>query len=315
MMGNMTNATASKTFRIEPLGAFSLEASGDFIGGSHPAPADSASLGGVLHLAFSTDGDWRPVGVALTQTDGGTVHGEVFGAADPEAVRHQIARILSLDVDGCGWPDVGRRDPVVAELQRMFPGFRPANWANAYEAAAWSIISARINMRQAAKVKERISRELGHEVEIHGRRLWIFPEPARLAALESFPGLFGRKAEYLRELGRAAFRGELDTDALRALPAGEALARLRALKGIGEFGAQLVRLRAVGAVDELPTVESRLLAVTRVAYGLPAEPDEAWMRERARVWSPYTMWVCVCLRRTATGTAGMMHSRATGGEK
>lgn len=308
----MTSATGSKTFTIEPLGAFSLEVSGEFIGGWNPAPADSAAPGGELHLAFSTDRDWKPVGVALTQSDDGTVRGEVLGEADPEMVKHQIGRILSLDVDGRSWPDVGRRDPVVAGLQRMFPGFRPVNWANAYEAAAWSIISARISMRQAARVKERISRELGHGVDIHGRRLWIFPDPERLATLESFPGLFGRKAEYLREVARAALRGELDTDALRALPAGEALARLRALKGIGEFGAQLVRLRAVGAVDELPTVERRLLAVTRVAYGLPAEPEEDWMRERARVWSPYTMWVCVCLRRTAAGAGGMMHSRATG---
>lgn len=308
----MTTATGSRTFTIDPLGDYSLEESAGFIGGWHQAPADSPTPGGRLDLAFSTDDGWRPVGVCLTQAEDGTVRGDVYGEAQPESVRSQVARILSLDVDGRGWPEVGRRDPVVGKLQKMFPGFRPVNWSNAYEAAAWSIISGRVTMRQASAVKDRMSRELGHEVGVEGRQLWIFPEPARLAELESFPRLFGRKAEYLRALGRAALKGDLDTEALRALPEEEALRKLRELPGIGEFGAQLVRLRAVGAVDEVPTAEKRLLAVTRVAYGLAADPDPAKMRELARAWRPYTMWVCVCLRRTATGTAGMTHSRASG---
>jgi DNA-3-methyladenine glycosylase II len=308
----MTTTTASTTFAIRPLGDYSLEESADFIGGWHPAPADSSSPGGHLHLAFCTDDGWRPVGVCLTQAADGSVQGEVFGQADAQAVGRQVARILSLDVDGRDWPTVGRRDPVVGRLQQRFPGFRPVNWSNAYEAAAWSIISGRITMRQASAVKERMSRELGHQVDVHGHVMWIFPEPARLARLESFPGLFGRKAEYLRALGRAALEGHLDTEALRAMPAAEALAQLRRLPGIGEFGSQLVRLRAAGVVDEVPTAERRLAAVTRAAYGLPADPDAAKMAELARPWSPYAVWVCVCLRRTAGSGAGMQHSRAAG---
>jgi DNA-3-methyladenine glycosylase II len=186
------------------------------------------------------------------------------------------------------------------------------NWSNAYEAAAWSIISSRITMRQASAVKERMSRDLGHEVDVHGHAMWIFPDPSRLAGMASFAGLFGRKAEYLRALGRAALDGRLDTEALRAMPAAEALAKLRGLLGIGEFGAQLVRLRAVGAVDEMPTTEKRLAAAIRQAYSLSADPDEAKMMELSRAWRPYAMWVCVCLRRTAEDTPGMMHTRASG---
>jgi len=52
---------------------------------------------------------------------------------------------------------------VVARLLRMFPGFRPVNWSNAYEAAAWCLISSRISMRQGQGVKDRMSREIGHE--------------------------------------------------------------------------------------------------------------------------------------------------------
>ena len=296
-----------KTFQIDPVGPYSLEESAQFVGGWVRPSENGSSAAGHLHLAFLTDADWMPVGVCLTQNAGGAVQGEVFGDAEVEAVQRQVARILSLDVDGRGWSALAERDPVVATLQLMFPGFRPVNWSDAYEAAAWCILSSRITMRQAQGVKDRLCRELGHELSIHGHDMWTFPTPQRLARLESFPGLFGRKVEYLRALARAALAGELDTDRLRALPADQSLAALRRLAGIGEFGSQLVRLRALSAVDELPTAEPRLAAAVRTAYG-----PEIELVDVAGGWSPYTMWVCVCLRRATGGTGSMVHSRASG---
>jgi len=202
----MNMRMATKTFEIQPLGPYSLEESASFIDAWHQPPAEGTGGGGHLHLAFLTDDYWEAVGVCLTQDDSGVVHGEVYGGAGAAAVERQVARILSLDIDGRAWPEVGRRDPVVGMLQRRFPGFRPVNWSNAYEAAAWCVMSTRSNMRQAQAIKDRMSRELGHEVDLHGHRLWVFPEPSRLAGLESYRGLFGRKVEYLNRLGRAALR-------------------------------------------------------------------------------------------------------------
>jgi DNA-3-methyladenine glycosylase II len=65
---------------------------------------------------------------------------ESFGKAAPEAVRDHIRRILSLDVDGSGFPEVGVRDPVVGELQVRYPGLRPVLFYSPYEASAWAII-------------------------------------------------------------------------------------------------------------------------------------------------------------------------------
>jgi DNA-3-methyladenine glycosylase II len=300
------------TFEIEPQGDYSLEESANFIDAWHKAPADGSSEGGHLHLAFLTDHEWAPVGLCIKQSRTRTVRGEVYGAADPAAVRMQVARILSLDVDGRGWPEVGRRDPVVGRLQKMFPDFRPVNWSNAYEAAAWCILSSRIAMRQAQGVKERMCRELGHEVDIHGHDLWVFPSPSRLAKMGEFRGLFGRKVEYLKRLGDAALAGRLDTETLRAMPRDESLAALKSLAGIGEFGSQLVRLRALSAIDELPTTERRLLSVLQEAYGMPGEATIADLERLSEAWRPYRMWVCVHLRRMGGEGAGMMHSRAAG---
>jgi DNA-3-methyladenine glycosylase II len=300
------------TFDIEPLGDYSLRESGEFIGGWHEAPSDGSSPEGHLHLAFLTDRDWLPAAVCLTQDSSGRVTGQVFGDAPVDAVRRQAARTLSLDVDARGWPEVADHDPVVRRLEEMFPGFRPVNWASAYEAAAWSLISSRISMRQGERVKDQMSRELGHAVDIHGHRVYCFPAPEALTGLESFRGLFGRKVEYLNALGRGALAGELDTETLRAMPAADALAALRKLKGIGEFGSQLVRLRALSAVDELPTAEPRLLKAVRGAYALDHEPDIEELARIAEGWRPYRMWVAVCLRRSLADGAAMTHAQAAG---
>jgi DNA-3-methyladenine glycosylase II len=240
------------------------------------------------------------------------VHGTVYGVPPFGAVREQTARILSLDVEATGWPDVGGRDPVVGRLQKMFPGFRPVNWSNAYEATAWCLISSRISMRQGEVIKERMCRELGASVDIHGHRLYNFPGPETLAELKSFRGLFGRKVEYLNALGRAAMAGELDTETLRAMPQDEALDHLKRLPGIGVFGSQLVRLRALSAVDELPTAEPRLLEAVRVGYDLASTPTIDELAKIAEKWRPYRMWVAVSFRRWIGGGAGMTHSRAAG---
>jgi DNA-3-methyladenine glycosylase II len=308
----MSATTAGVTFDLEPRGLYSLKESAGFIDAWHEAPSEGGKSDGHLHQAFLCDGDWAPAGVCLTQDATGRVHGQMYGAAGSGAVRQQVARILSLDVDGVGWPAVAERDPVVGRLQKMFPGFRPVNWSNAYEAAAWCLISSRISMRQGQGIKERMCRELGSSVDIHGHRLYCFPSPKDLAELESFAGLFGRKVEYLNALGRSALAGDVDTEKLRAMSRADALAKLQELHGIGEFGSNLIRLRALSAVDELPSNEPRLMNAVRDEYGLAEVPDAAKLEQLAEGWRPYRMWVAVCLRRSMAGGAGMRHSRAAG---
>src|SRR2546422_7487629 len=110
----MMRKRAIRGFEIKPLGPYSLAESADFIGAWHQAPAIGRAARGHLHLAFLTDERWEPVGACVTENESGAVHCDVHGVADLAAVERQVARILSLDVDGRGWPDVGRRDRVVA---------------------------------------------------------------------------------------------------------------------------------------------------------------------------------------------------------
>jgi hypothetical protein len=41
---------------------------------------------------------------------------------DLDAAAGQVCRFLALDVDGRGWPQVGRRDPVIAAAQARCRG-------------------------------------------------------------------------------------------------------------------------------------------------------------------------------------------------
>ena len=282
------------TFELVPLGPFSLGAGAAFLEGFSPAAYRGAEAGH-LHLAFVPDGEEAAAGVCLRQPDG-TVAGEVFGEADPEAVRDQVARILSLDVDGTGFPEVGRRDPVVGQLQGRWPGLRPVGFFSPYEAAAWALIGHRTRIVQAARVKERMAAELGEAVDVHGDVRRAFPGPARLAALEGFAGLYGRKVENLRSLGEAAAVGRLDGARLRALPSDQALAELRRLPGIGDFSAELILLRGAADPDHLPLHEPRLCRGAAIAYGLEEPPDRAWLEERSEAWRPYRTWVVLLLR-------------------
>jgi DNA-3-methyladenine glycosylase II len=282
------------SFELVPRGPFSLAAARAFLEGFAPA-AHRAAGDGHLHLAFVPDGEEDAAGVCLRQPDG-VVVGEVFGDADHEAVPGQVARILSLDVDGTGFPEVGRRDPVVGGLQARWPGLRPVGFCSPYEAAAWALIAHRIRIVQAARIKARMAAELGQVVDVHGDRRPAFPGPARLAALEWFAGLYGRKVENLRELGQVAVDGHLDGVRLRALPRDRALAELKQLPGIGDFSAELVLLRGAGDPDHLPEHEPRLCRGAALAYDLDEPPDRPWLERRSEAWRPYRTWVVLLLR-------------------
>ncbi len=249
-------------FVLQPLGPYSLRASAAFLEGFAPAAYDGGEMAGHLHFAFVADGSEQSAGVCLRAQDS-TIVAEVIGEADPTVVRSQVARILSLDIDGLDWPLVGTRDLVMGRLQTRYPGLRPVCFFSPYEAAAWALISHRIRITQAARIKARLAEELGPAVELHGRTEHAFPGPSRLMQLETFPGLFRHKVEYLHQLAQATLEGKLEATFLRRLAPEQALEHLKTLPGIGDFSAQLILLRGAGEPDAPPKP------------GVPTAPGEA----------------------------------------
>ncbi len=205
------------TITLHPRGPFSLTAAAAFVEGFPGTRAERPPE--ALRYAWAVDGDWRTVQATLRQNDK-AVHAELAGRPAAQLARQaarDLEQMLCLDVDGTGFAALGEHDRVVGALQRRFPGLRPVLFYTPYEAAAWTIISQRIRMTQAATIKARLGDELGE----HG----AFPAPARLAQLSAPQrGLTDRKIDQLRTLAAAAEDGALTRERLRAMTYEDGLA-------------------------------------------------------------------------------------------
>ncbi len=265
------------------LGPWSLATSKSFWEGFAPAALESRdgpSEPQRLRSVFRVDGDWSRAEVKVTQRDG-TARVEVIGDGDLEAAAAQVCRFLSLDVDARGWPDIGLRDPIIADAQAQLPGLRPCGFHSPYEAAAWSVLSQRIRIVQAARLRDDL-------VSRHGDD-GAFPAPHALRDLDL--DLPGRKTEYLQAVAEAALDGHLDGAAVRSVDPHEAVRVVQGIKGLGPFSAELVVIRGANAPDAVPHHERRLEAEVKERYG----PDHA-LDDVSGAWRPFRTWAAVHLR-------------------
>ncbi len=265
---------------FEVLGPWSLQTSRRFWAGFTPAALAGQPAGPGLRTVFCAEGDWRRAEAEVTQA-GDTAHVVLAGDGDLDAAAVQVRRFLALDVDGRGWPEVGRRDPVIADAQAWLPGLRPCGFHSPYEAAAWSVLAQRLRIVQAARLRAELIARHGED--------GAFPPPHTMVRINL--DLPGRKSEYLRAVAEAAVDGLLDGAALRAVDPGQAIQRVQQVKGLGPFAAELVVVRGANAPDALPHHERRLHAEIAEQYG-PGH-DLAQISE---AWRPYRTWAAVHLR-------------------
>jgi DNA-3-methyladenine glycosylase II len=294
------------TFTIVPSGTYSLRESAEFGFGGRSADR----YDGVMRLAFCLDGYRSQVGVELRQDKAG-VHGVVHGsnAAELPAVRDQVARVLSLDQDATGFVEVGRRDPVIAALLEVAPGLLPPVFYSPYEAAVWSVISARRPAQQMAEVRRRLSEARGRVFELAGRQLAAVPTPAQLLEINEFAGLTPEKIHRLHAIAHKTLTGYLDTERLRHIGPDATTADMQNLKGIGPFYASLITIRAVGFTDVPPADEPMLRELVTQLYRLPEPCSRETFLEIAEAWRPYRTWAAVLIR-AASGRLGQPGSRA-----
>lgn len=83
------------------------------------AAAGGAQPTGRVRDKLDRSGTFAPVAVA-PRWDDGRLAGEVAGTGDVAAVSRQVARVFSLDHDGTGFQELGRRDPALAPILAAF---------------------------------------------------------------------------------------------------------------------------------------------------------------------------------------------------
>ena len=281
-------------FTITPDGPFSLEAASHF--GFGPNTGRPTYAGARMKLAFVTDDFRSHAFVTLNQEPDGELTGTVESDADIEIVVKQVRRILSLNASGTQWAAVGEKDPVLGAMQHEHTGLRPVSFHSPYEAAAWSIISARRQRAQGTIVRNRIAEQLGRVYGDGDDRLFAFPTPERLLQLDYVQGLEATKVERLHTVARAALDGQLDADLLLGMPTEQGMEHLMKLPGIGPMYGTLILLRGTGSVDAQTGVEPRLSTYLAHFYGLGAEASPDQITEIMDGWRPFRTWSAVLTR-------------------
>jgi DNA-3-methyladenine glycosylase II len=150
-------------------------------------------------------------------------------------------------------------------------------------------------MQQAARVTRELAERHGDALDVAGARVHATPRPEVLRTLDAVPGLGDEKVRRLHGIADAALDGALDVAHLRALGPDGARAALRSLRGIGEFWAAGIWLRACGVVDEFPA-EPRARAALALLHGRDADDPLDDLVEMLR---PYRMWTALLLRVAA----------------
>ncbi len=295
-MSRERDADQESVVQLAVRGAFDLDQSIGFGFGQREPGSER-----VMRLAFCLDGYERQVGVVVRQPSPDDLELQVFADAgtDLDAVAAQVARMLSVDVDGTGYDELAARDPVVGAVRQARPGLRPPLFHSAYEAAMWAVLSARQGHAQMARVRERLARDHGRVFVLAGEEVAAAPLPQDLLAVTEIPGLFAAKVPRLYAIAQAALDGRLDTARLRRLDPGDASRALQRLPGLGPFYSELVIVRALGHTDVLPTKEPRCRQIAGELLGAPAELSQTAFEDLAQAWSPWRTWVVVGMRAGA----------------
>jgi DNA-3-methyladenine glycosylase II len=290
-------------FELTPKGPFNLNAMNQYFGGWLSFGPDQSSIA----MSFPVEG-WRTSAVViLHQDEMGTIIGEVYGAGkDTQIAWRQALAVLSLDNDATGWVEVGKRDPVIGNLQNSYQFIRPVLFHSPYEAAAAFVIGHRISMQQGRNIRQAMAQEIGDKLPVGETTLHAFPRPQSLLELSNFKGVNDVKIQRLHGIAQAALDGILDRTYLRSMLVGQALEKLRGLDGIGEFFAQGILLRGAGLVDEVTDDDVTKEAV-QLAYKLQQRPDQKTVLNIAEIWRPYRMWATVLLHIWLRREAGGPH--------
>ena len=186
-----------------------------------------------------------------------------------EATRKRISFFLSLDDDLAPFYEIANTDKYFAPIVRRLYGLHHVKFPSLAEAACWAILTQRQAIPVARQIKRRLVERYGSHLTVNGVDYWAFPELAQLARLseQELTDVIKdqRRAGYLHGLVKAL--GEVDEEWLRTAPYEEAEQWLRTIKGVGEWSAGLILLRALGRMERMAMDLKPFLKIMPEVYG------------------------------------------------
>jgi len=162
-----------------------------------------------------------------------------------------------------------------------------------YGALVRTITGQQLSVLAARAIYGRLTERFGGRAPTPQEILADDPEELRAAA-----GLSRAKVGFLRSLAEHVLSGELELERLDALADEEVSAELTAVKGIGQWSADMFLMFHLDRPDILPVGDLGIRRAIELAYGLGELPAPAEMERIAEPWRPHRTLACRYLWRS-----------------
>jgi DNA-3-methyladenine glycosylase II len=189
--------------------------------------------------------------------------------APPEAVEHLRAADDTLRAI------IDERGPLDREARVRG---RPAD---AYGALLRSIVGQQLSTKAARTIYGRVLDLFGGETPAPQELLDADPDALRAA------GLSGAKVKYVRSLAEHVLSGELELDRLNELGDEEVAREVTAVKGLGQWTADMFLIFHLGRPDVLPVGDLGVRRAVERAYGLEGLPSAEELEMLGERWRPH----------------------------
>jgi DNA-3-methyladenine glycosylase II len=168
------------------------------------------------------------------------------------------------------------------DLRRERPG-------DAYGALLRSIVSQQLSTKAANSIYGRLIDIFGGHAPTPKQLLAVDPDEIRAA------GMSRPKIAYLRDLAQHVEDGTLELDRLDELPDEEVSAQLTAVKGLGQWTADMFLMFHLRRPDVLPVGDQGIRRAVQVQYRMRKLPDPKRLEKVGRPWRPYRTLACLYL--------------------
>lgn len=212
---------------------------------------------------------------------------------DPRAllfIVERVRRMFDLGADPGIIAEHLQHDPLLRGPLVRHPGIRiPGAW-DGFELAVRAILGQQISVRAATTIAGRVASMFASPVATSEGLGRLFPTPAQLAnaPLEA-AGVVKARAEAIRLLARQVDSGAI---AINSSHGTSTVSALSALRGIGDWTAAYIAMRALGEPDGFPSAD---LVLRRVAGNLSARELE----KRSQAWRPWRAYAVMLLWQNA----------------
>jgi AraC family transcriptional regulator of adaptative response / DNA-3-methyladenine glycosylase II len=227
------------------------------------------------------------------------------------AIVARVRRLFDLGADSGTIGDHLSGDPALAPLVAQRPGLRaPGGW-DGFEIAVRAVLGQQISVAAARRLAGQLVAFHGRAVPkslIHPGLSHAFPTAKRLASAASIAlGMPAARSTALKAVAEAAVD---DSNLFRPFASvEETVTRLRTIRGISEWTAQYIALRAIREMDAFPATDIGLLRSVAAMDGQKSTP--ANLLSRAESWRPWRAYAAQHLW-AGDGSAVLSRLRASG---